>query len=82
VSGGSGAISQFYAFKRQPIPRERICRFLGDEAFQNFASRLLRLAHFSLRIIAVAAMLAKRADANLIRSFGAALALLISPSIV
>ena len=45
VSGGCGTISQLHAFKRQPIPREGICRFLGDKVLQNFTSRLLRLRH-------------------------------------
>ena len=81
MSGGRGAISQFYAFERQPIPRECICGFLGNKILQNFAARFLRLSH-SLRIIAVPLVLAKRADVPPGQSFGAISALLISLPIV
>src|ERR1700723_2430664 len=60
---GSRIVTEFHAFKRQPITRKRVRRFISYKLFERFAPRLLCLGHnWKDRIITGAAPRAKRRE--------------------
>jgi hypothetical protein len=63
VLSGSRVVAELHAFKRQPVTRKCIRRFIGYKLLERFTSRLLCLGHnWKDRIITGAAPRAKRRE--------------------